>query len=120
MTMEGNKRWLALYVLCFGVLMIVLDTTIMLAIYAIVNGNQAGWTSTQTLVLVGIAALPLVVFLAIEARVRAPLVPLRLFRLRNLATANVVGILWAAAMFSRGSSFPRCTCSSCSATTPRS
>ena len=28
MTMDGNKRWLALYVLCFGVLMIVLDTTI--------------------------------------------------------------------------------------------
>jgi MFS family permease len=39
------------------------------------------------------------VFLAIEARVRAPLMPLGLFRLRNLATANVVGILWAAAMF---------------------
>jgi EmrB/QacA subfamily drug resistance transporter len=76
-----------------------ITTALMLAIYAIVNGNQAGWTSTQTLVLMGIAALLLVVFLAIEARVRAPLVPLRLFRLRNLATANVVGILWAAAMF---------------------
>jgi len=39
------------------------------------------------------------VFLAIESRVSAPLVPLRLFRLRNLATANVVGVFWAAAMF---------------------
>jgi MFS family permease len=38
-------------------------------------------------------------FLAIEARVRSPLMPLRLFKLRNLATANVVGVLWAAAMF---------------------
>jgi MFS family permease len=39
-------------------------------------------------------------FLAIESRVRAPLVPLGIFRLRNVATANVVGVLWAAAMFS--------------------
>jgi len=39
------------------------------------------------------------IFLVIEMRVRVPLVPLGLFRLRNLATANVVGVLWAAAMF---------------------
>jgi hypothetical protein len=38
-------------------------------------------------------------FIAIEARVANPLVPLRLFRSRNLATANVVGALWAASMF---------------------
>ena len=38
-------------------------------------------------------------FLAIEARIASPLVPLGLFRLRNVATANVVGVLWAAAMF---------------------
>ncbi len=78
---------------------VTITTALMLAIYAIVNGNQSGWTSTQTLVLLGVAAVLLAVFLAIEARVRAPLVPLRLFRLRNLATANVVGTLWAAAMF---------------------
>ena len=35
----------------------------------------------------------------IEARARSPLMPLRLFRQRNLATANVLGVLWAAAMF---------------------
>ena len=35
----------------------------------------------------------------IESRVHSPLVPLRLFRLRNVATANIVGVLWAAAMF---------------------
>ena len=54
----------------------------MLAVYAIVNGNQAGWTSTQTL---GSArrraALLGAVFLAIESRVPAPLMPLRLFAL---------------------------------------
>jgi MFS family permease len=41
----------------------------------------------------------LVTFLAIEARAAAPLMPLGLFRGRNLSTANVVGVLWAAAMF---------------------
>src|SRR6266704_2692105 len=45
------------------------------------------------------AAALFAVFLAIEARVRQPLMPLSLFRLRNLATANVVGVLWSAAMF---------------------
>ena len=71
----------------------------MLAVYAIVNGNDAGWTSTQTLGLLGAAAVLLGVFLVIESRVQSPLVPLGLFRLRNVATANIVGVLWAAAMF---------------------
>jgi len=72
---------------------------LMIAVYAIVNGNQAGWTSTQTVGLLAVAAGLLALFLAIEARVESPLMPLRLFRLRNLAISNVVGILWAAAMF---------------------
>jgi EmrB/QacA subfamily drug resistance transporter len=72
---------------------------LMLAIYAIVNGNQEGWTSAQTLGLLGGAAVLLGAFLWIESHVRSPLVPLRLFRLRNFSTANVVGVLWAAAMF---------------------
>ena len=71
----------------------------MLAVYAIVNGNEAGWTSVRTLGLLGAAVVLLALFLGIEARARAPLVPLGLFRLRNVATANVVGVLWAAAMF---------------------
>ena len=41
----------------------------------------------------------LAVFVGIESRVANPLVPLRLFKLRNVSVANVVGILWAAAMF---------------------
>src|ERR671924_482222 len=46
-----------------------------------------------------VAAALLAVFLAIEARVEEPLMPLALFRLRNLAFSNVTGVLWAAAMF---------------------
>ena len=71
----------------------------MLAVYAIVNGNDKGWTSGQTLGLLGAAVALMAVFLAIESRVASPLMPLALFRLRNVATANVVGILWSAAMF---------------------
>jgi len=73
--------------------------SLMLAIYAIVNGNDAGWTSTQTLVLLAGAGILFAVFLIIEARVRVPLMPLGLFRSRNVTTANIVGVLWAAAMF---------------------
>ncbi len=78
---------------------VTVTSSLMLAVYSIVNGNEVGWTSTRTLGLLGAAALLLAIFLAIEARVRHPLMPLGLFRLRNVATANVVGVLWAAAMF---------------------
>jgi EmrB/QacA subfamily drug resistance transporter len=72
---------------------------LMLAVYAIVNGNEAGWLSAQTLGLLGGAIVLLGAFFAIESRVAEPLVPLSLFRLRNLSTANIVGVLWAAGMF---------------------
>ena len=63
------------------------------------NGNDAGWTSTQTLGLLIASAVLLALFVRREARTETPLVPLALFRLRNVATSNVVGVLWAAAMF---------------------
>jgi EmrB/QacA subfamily drug resistance transporter len=78
---------------------ITVTASLMLAVYAIVNGNETGWTSGQTVGLLGAAAVLMAVFIGIEARVRAPLMPLGLFRLRNVATANAVGVLWAGAMF---------------------
>src|SRR5881398_3638637 len=78
---------------------VTVTAALMLAVYAIVNGNQEGWTSVQTLGLLGGAAALLALFLAIESRVPAPLVPLGLFKLRNIRVSNVVGVLWAAAMF---------------------
>ena len=78
---------------------ITVTSSLMLAVYAIVKGNEVGWTSARTISLLAAAGALLVVFLAIESQVRSPLVPLGLFRLRNLSTANVVGILWSAAMF---------------------
>jgi EmrB/QacA subfamily drug resistance transporter len=73
--------------------------SLMLAVYAIVNGNEAGWRSAQTLGLLGAAVVLMAIFIAIEARVQHPLMPLGLFRLRSVSVSNVVGVLWAAAMF---------------------
>jgi EmrB/QacA subfamily drug resistance transporter len=78
---------------------VTVTAALILAVDAIVNGNQDGWTSARTLGLLGAAALLLAGFLAIESRVGSPLVPLGLFRSRNVSAANVVGVLWAAAMF---------------------
>jgi EmrB/QacA subfamily drug resistance transporter len=78
---------------------IAITGAMVLAVYAIVNGNSAGWTSGQTLGLLGAALVVGAAFLAWEARVPAPLMPLGIFRHRNLSVANVVGVLWAASMF---------------------
>ena len=78
---------------------ITVTAALVIAVYAIVNANEKGWTSLHTLGLLGLAAAIFGVFLLTETRVKAPLVPLALFKLRNLATADVVGVLWAGAMF---------------------
>jgi len=78
---------------------VTVTSALMLAIYSIVNGNEAGWGSPQTLGLFALAAALFAAFLVIEAKVRVPLMPLGLFRSRNLAVANIIGVLWAAAMF---------------------
>ena len=62
----------------------------MLAVYGIVETNG--------LALAGSAVL-LAAFLFIESRVAAPLMPLRLFRVRSVWISNVAGALWAASMF---------------------
>ena len=78
---------------------VTVTSSLMLAVYAIVNGNEAGWTSGQTIGLLVGAAVLLAAFLMIEARVPTPLMPLGIFKLRNLRIANTVGVLWAAGMF---------------------
>ncbi|MDX6370819.1 MAG: hypothetical protein QOG93_2321 [Gaiellaceae bacterium] len=78
---------------------VTVTASLMLAVYTIVKGNDVGWLTLRTLGLLVASAALLALFIGIESRVRSPLMPLGLFRLRNLATSNVVGILWAAAMF---------------------
>ena len=69
---------------------------LMLAVYAIVNGNGNGWLSAQTLGLLGAAAALFAAFVVIESRVAAPLMPFAILKLRNIWASNVVGVLWAA------------------------
>src|SRR6476660_8113463 len=78
---------------------VTITAALFLAVYAIVKGNGNGWLSAATLGLLGLAVVLFGVFLTIEARVAAPLVPLGLFRNRNLSVANGVGVLWSAGMF---------------------
>ena len=78
---------------------VTVTSALMLAVYAIVNGNEVGWVTARTLGLLGISGALLVAFLFLESRAESPLVPLRLFRLRNVAVSNVVGVLWAGSMF---------------------
>src|SRR6187399_2452679 len=78
---------------------VTVTASLMLAVYAIINGNEAGWMSPATLWKLGAAVALLIAFLVIESRVSAPLMPLSLFRLRSVSTANVIAVLWAAGMF---------------------
>lgn len=79
---------------------ITVTASLMLAVYAIVNGNIIGWLTLQTLGTLALAAVLMIAFLWIESAATAPLMPLSLFKLRNVAIANGVGILWSASMFS--------------------
>jgi EmrB/QacA subfamily drug resistance transporter len=69
-------------------------------VYGLVEAPDAGWGSGQTLGLLGAAAVLLGIFVAVELRSAAPLVPFRIFRIRTLTGANVIGILTGASLFS--------------------
>ncbi|MEJ7875718.1 MAG: MFS transporter, partial [Solirubrobacterales bacterium] len=71
-----------------------------LFVYALVEAPDAGWGSTQTLGLLTLAIVILAAFVTIELRSDKPLVPFRIFRLRTLTGANVVGLLTGASLFS--------------------
>src|SRR5215472_13429183 len=63
------------------------------------SGRTIGWTAARTLGLLAASAALLAGFLVIEARAEAPLLPLRLFRLKTLAGSNAVGFLLGASFF---------------------
>ena len=93
---------------------VTVTASLMLAVYAIVNGNEQGWTSARTLGVLGAAAVLLGVFLVIEAR-GPPLVPLGLFRYATSRSRTWSGCS-GPRRCSRGSSSRRSTSSWCSAT----
>jgi hypothetical protein len=69
-------------------------------VYAVVDATNAGWGSAQTIGLLAASVVLGGVFVAVERRSDAPLVPFGIFRLRTLTGANVVGLLTGASLFS--------------------
>ena len=78
---------------------VTVTASLVTVVYAIVNGNETGWLTGRTLGLLAASGVLLAIFLGIEARVPSPLVPLGLFRLRNVAVSNAVGVLSSGASF---------------------
>jgi EmrB/QacA subfamily drug resistance transporter len=80
-----------------GALLIV--AALMLGVYTIVKASDYGWGSAHTLGFGAGALVLLVGFVLREARAAQPLVPLRIFRSRNLSGANAIQALMVAGMF---------------------
>src|SRR5262244_1210502 len=73
---------------------------LVLLVYAISQAPTAGWASARTLAMLAAAAALLAGFLVLETRAEAPLLPLRLFRLRTLVGSNAVAFLLGGSFFS--------------------
>jgi EmrB/QacA subfamily drug resistance transporter len=69
-------------------------------VYALVEANDAGWGSTQTVGLLALSVALIVAFVAIELRTKHPIMPLTIFRNRNVASADAVALLVGASLFS--------------------
>ena len=79
---------------------VLITSALMLGVYTIVKpAADYGWGAGRTLALGGVSLALLAAFLAREATARNPLVPLRIFRSRNLSCANVIQVLSVAGMF---------------------
>jgi MFS family permease len=68
--------------------------------YSLLDASSSGWGSTKIVSLLAASVALIGAFVVIEQRSKAPLVPFRIFRLRTLTGANVVGILLGASLFS--------------------
>ena len=73
---------------------------LMLLVYGLTRATTDGWSSPVTLGLLGAAAVLVAAFIWIESRSRAPLLPLRIFRLKALSAANATMAIVGAVTFS--------------------
>jgi EmrB/QacA subfamily drug resistance transporter len=78
---------------------VLLTSSLMLGVFTILQIEKWGWGDTRTLVLSAISAVLLAVFIHRQATIANPLMPLRLFRSRNVAGSNVLQALLVAGMF---------------------
>ncbi len=74
---------------------------LMLLVYALTRATQHGWATASTIGLLAASLALIGAFFAIEARSQAPLLPLRIFRLRTLAASNASGLLMGGAIFAQ-------------------
>jgi EmrB/QacA subfamily drug resistance transporter len=79
---------------------ILVTASLMSAIYAIVSATSHGWDSPQVIGILGLAAVLMAAFLALEARIENPIMPLRILRERGLISASVVRGFLVTGMYS--------------------
>jgi EmrB/QacA subfamily drug resistance transporter len=74
---------------------------LMLLVYAMTRATEIGWGTAETIGLLAASAALILTFVAVELRSRAPLLPMRIFRLRTLTGANVTAFLLGTSVFSQ-------------------
>ena len=79
---------------------VLVTASLMSAIYAIIEATSHGWLSLQVVGFGGLAAVLMAAFLALEARIENPIMPLRILRLRGLVNASLVRGLLVTGMYS--------------------
>jgi EmrB/QacA subfamily drug resistance transporter len=73
---------------------------LMVLVYTLIKTSSHGWGSAFTIGGIALAAALIAAFVGIESRAKAPLMPLRVFRNRSIVSANAVGLLVGASLFS--------------------
>jgi EmrB/QacA subfamily drug resistance transporter len=74
---------------------------LMVLVYALTRASQHGWVTAETIGLLVLSVALIVGFIVIEMRSKAPLLPLRIFKLRTLSASNITALLMGAAIFSQ-------------------
>jgi EmrB/QacA subfamily drug resistance transporter len=70
-----------------------------LLVYSVSEAPNRGWTSAWTIILLALAVVLLIAFVAIESRAKDPLMPFHIFKVKTVAGANVAGLLLGAVVF---------------------
>jgi EmrB/QacA subfamily drug resistance transporter len=78
-----------------------ITTGVMVLVYAMTRAVQHGWETTETIGLLAASVVLIATFVVIESRSSAPLLPLRMFKLRTLTGSNVAGLLMGGAVYSQ-------------------
>jgi EmrB/QacA subfamily drug resistance transporter len=78
-----------------------ITTSLMLLVYAMTRATQHGWSDNVTVTSLAVSAALAAAFVVIELRSKAPLLPMRIFRLRTLSAANATALFLSSAVFSQ-------------------